>query len=240
MPAFTHLLRFFWLLPIVLGVASCQKPAAVAPTPTIETCPMPQLEGPARNLVRGWLLDRVVDFGHDSLVSSQRVLSRDTTIGHRPAVLHGAFYSSLSRTTMRATANPLLPEVLDRVERVGVYTPSTDAGPGPTQFPGILATTFCPRRHQFWPEPNPSFRLNGFAVGYISFGPGRADIEGSSAYGPQPPNAYLEVLETNQTQGGYLVRLRVSCQLYTRQGRPLGELRDTELRLPFSAVRFWR
>jgi hypothetical protein len=98
----------------------------------------------------------------------------------------------------------------------------------------VLATLFCPYRHSFKPEPRPAVLLNGFAVEYVSFGPGRPDLEANSAYGPQSPEAYFEVTRTQKTNNGYLVHLRVRCQLYNRQGQPITELRDTELVLPFN------
>jgi hypothetical protein len=180
-------------------------------------------------------LDRRVDFGPDSLEVRQRTLTRDTIIDRRPSLAHGLFHASLTRTTMRVNANPLFPEVLDRVERLGIYTPSTPAGPAPTQFPRVFTTIFCPQRHLFRAEPTPRDRLNGFAVEYVSFGPGRPDIEVSSSYGPQLPKTYLEIVRTERSDGGgYLVHLRVRCQLYNRQGQLVGELRDTEVVMPFA------
>ncbi|MCU0451676.1 MAG: hypothetical protein MUC97_17830, partial [Bernardetiaceae bacterium] len=161
-------------LAITWGLGACQKNEEGALVPSVSTCPIPTLQGPPLPSLRGWLFDREVNFGPDSLVTAGRVIRKDTVVGLRGRLpLYGAFYSSLTRTTMRANPNPVFPEVLNRVERVGIYTPTTPGGVLPKQFPGVLATLFCPYRHSFKPEPRPAVLLNGFAVEYVSFGPGR-------------------------------------------------------------------
>jgi hypothetical protein len=232
MRPFVQFCRRYWGFGSLLVLFACQQPAEVAPVPEPDPCPVKPLAEPALHGIKGWLFDRPVDFVHDSLNANQRVVSRDTLIFGRPTPQLVGIYTSLSRITFRSGSG-LIPN-LERVERVGIQTPSTAPGNRPDQFPGILATLFCPRKHLFWTETGPW--RHGFAVEYISFGPGLPDLDLSTVYGPQPANAYFEIVETSQTTRGYLCRLRVRCYLYDRRGQLGAELRDTEIAISFFSV----